>query len=161
MNPFEIQGNKQIVSATKAKYRAAEKRAAFRDAKQPMVPTPADKAIQERSVQVRNYHRWKRSLLKAQLMGQQKEQWKTLTRMLRTMTIEDSGNLIGYVRDAKWIHELDRDAKSILLSTIAAAIVRLRIVNGYDPFDDGLPGEHTAFITIRDSLTMRTSRQKL
>ena len=95
-------------------------------------------------------------------MGPQKDQWKTLTLLLRKMTIEDSPRLIEYVRKAKWIHEMDADAKHVLLSVVASAIVRLRIVNGYDPFDDGIPGEGpTAFITIRDMLTGQTRRQKL
>jgi hypothetical protein len=157
-NPFEAQGLRQVVAATKAKYRAAEKRAA----KAPMVPTPAEKKMADQYEQVRHYYRWKRSLIRTQLMGSQKDQWKTLTRLLRTMTIEDSGNLIGYVQNAQWIHELDVEAKHVLLSVVASAIVRLRIINGYDPFDDGIPGEGpTAFIAIRDMLTMRTSRQKL
>lgn len=157
-NPFELQGLRQVVAATKAKYRAAEKRAA----KAPMVPTPAEKEVKERNIQVRHYYRWKRSLIKAQLMGPQKEQWKTLTQLLRKMTIEDSDKLISYVRGAAWIHDLDAEAKHVLLSVVASAIVRLRIINGYDPFDDGIPGEGpTAFVAIRDMLTMRTSRQKL
>ena len=56
-NPFEQQGLKQVVAATKAKYRAAEKRAA----KQPMVPTPAEKTIEEQRKEVRAYKRWKRA----------------------------------------------------------------------------------------------------
>jgi hypothetical protein len=157
-NPFEAQGLRQVVAATKAKYRAAEKRAA----KAPMVPTPAEKKMADQYKQVRHYYRWKRSLIRTQLMGQQKEQWKTLTRLLRTMTIEDSDKLISYVRGAAWIHDLDAEAKHVLLSVVASAIVRLRIVNGYEPYDDGIPGEGpTAFITIRDMLTRQTTRQKL
>lgn len=164
-NPFLLTAELQMVSASKAKLRAAEKRAAKykRDSDAPMILEGLDKKLAQQSAQVRAYKRQRRALIRAQLMGPKKIQWLELTRVLRRMTIDDSAPLINHVSQATWLHEADLDTRYIALSIIAYAIVRLRTVNGYDPFDDSLPGEEpTAFEIIRGILktTQRDDRHE-
>ena len=74
--------------------------------------------------------------------------------MLRRLTIDDSAKLVDYVEQAQWLVDADRLTRYIVLSVIADKIVKLRIQNGYAPFDDSLPGElPTAFEIIRARLS--------
>ena len=158
-NPFLLVAELQMVSATKAKLRrqAAKYK---RNSDAPMILEGLDKKLAQQSAQVRAYKRQRRALIRAQLMGPKKIEWLELTRVLRRMTIEDSAPLINHVRQAKWLHDADLDTRYVALSVIASAIVRLRTVNGYDPFDDSLPGEEpTAFEIIRGIL--KTTQREL
>ena len=148
-NPFLVIADRQMVAASKR--RAAKLYKSEHDA--PMILEGAEKKLAQQSAQLRSYKRQRRALIRAQLMGPKKIQWLELTRVLRRMTIDDSATLINHVSQATWLHEADLDTRYVALSVIASAIVRLRTVNGYDPFDDSLPGEDpTAFEIIRGIL---------
>jgi len=145
-NPFDQLADRQAVSAQKAKWRAAEKRAA----KAPMVPTEQEKKLRDNNKQLRLYWRWKRRLVKAELRGLYAGPWRELLRVLRKLTIDDSSPLLEHVH--KW-QGADRDTLHLVLEIISRRITRLRIQNGYEPFDDALPGEQpNAYLIIRAEL---------
>jgi hypothetical protein len=158
MNPFEALAEQQMVAATKARHRAAERRAAKvvrseRDA--PMKLSEAEQAQADQSAQFRAYRRWKRAEVEAVLEPHQ--EWKELSRLLRALSIENAADLIEYVRAAGWLHGADLKTRQTALSAIANIIIRLRIANGYAPIDDSLPGEPpTVFEIIRKELGTQT-----
>jgi hypothetical protein len=117
----------------------------------PMVPTEQEKKLREVSHQLRIYKRWKRSLLKEALHGPHAASWRILSRLLRKLTMDDADELVDHVR-LHWA-AVDRHTQQLVLSTVAQRITRLRIQNGYEPFDDALPGEQpNVYLTVRSIL---------
>ena len=154
-NPFEDLAQAQMVRATKRMHERAEKKLAkFTSLSQaPMVPTGLEKKQQESSRQFRLYRRAKRAEYRAQLDGPYRNQWRALSRVLRRLTLNNSSVLIEHVHNAEWLRQAGREERYIALSIIAHAIARLRIRNGYEPFDDSIPGEEpTAYELIYDML---------
>ena len=158
-NPFEDLAQEQMVRATKRKHERAEK--AFGAtlnkyktlADAPMVPTAQEKKQHENSKQFRIWRRYKRAEYRKQLEGPHGEQWRALARALRKLSIDNSELLITHIREAGWLDHLDRNERYVALSIVADAIAKLRVRNGYAPFDDSLPGEEpTAFEIIREML---------
>lgn len=148
-NFFEQLGNAQMTAPAKAKIRAQEKRAATA----PMVLTPQEKAIREQHQQLRAWRKERRARLREQLTGPNGAGWRELHKVLKAISIEGPGALLEHVRRAKWMFKADGDTRYMVLSVIGASIVRLRIRNGLEPFDDGLWDEDTAFVRVRRWLT--------
>jgi len=149
-NPFEQLAQQQMVRAFKRK--RAKLFASDRDA--PLVPGEQDKKQRDQQRMYRNYRRHKRAEIRTLLEGQYRIPFLQLSRVLRKLTIEDSAALVAHVEQAQWMVDADRLTRYIVLGAISDRIVKLRIQNGYAPFDDSLPGElPTAFELIRNRLS--------
>ena len=148
VNPFEQLADRQINSPTRARLRAAEKRAA----KQPMVPTEQEKKLNDQTKQFRSYRRWKRQQVKERLAEPYPEGFSELRRILRSLTIDNPAALVDYIAGAAWLHKASHEARAIAMEVISDAITRLRIQNGFAPFDDALPGEEP---TVHDLILAR------
>ena len=141
--------------------RVDQRRAAKREAKlfagdrdAPMVPTQQEKKQRDQQRQYRAYRRHKRAEIRTLLEGQYRIPFLQLSRVLRRLTIEDSKPLLDYVEQAQWMVDADRVTRYIVLAAISHRIIKLRIQNGYAPFDDSLPGElPTVYEIIRKRLS--------
>jgi len=124
------------------------------DADAPMVPGAQEKKQRDEQRQLRAYKRWKRNEVRTLLEGPYRVPWLTLSRMLRRLTFDDPQPLVDYVERAAWLRDADRLTRYIALASISQRIVKLRIQNGYPPFDDSLPGEPpTAYEIVRGLLS--------
>ena len=146
-NPFEAVSARQTTAYTKARLRAAEKRAA----KAPMKLTEQEQKQKDDARQVRLYRRWKRGQIR-EFRQRNPQVFRDLRRLLRNTTLYNSELLLRFSR--YHLRQLKSHAdRSIALNMIGWAIARLRIRNGYPPFDDSLPGEDpTVFEIIRAEL---------
>jgi hypothetical protein len=165
-NPFEAFASGQMVSATKAKWRAYDKRQAskvkiYRSATDaPLVLTGLEKKQADVSSQLRRWRRWRRAIWKGHMRGPHRAQWLELSSLLRHLSFDNSGMLLDYLAAARWLLDADAATKQAALSMISAAIVRLRTRNGYPPFDDALPGEPpTAYEIAREILTTHHNKK--
>ena len=160
-NPFLQLAEQQMPAATKAKHRAREKREAKlvvqseKDA--PMKLSDMEQAQADQSKQFRNWKAFHRAESEAVLHGPNGNEYREMLRSVRSAAIDDPDVILHAVRSAKWLHGADSKTRQVALSAIASAIVRLRKVNGYAPFDDSLPGEEpTLFEIIRKELGLLT-----
>jgi len=146
-NPFEAVSARQTTAYTKARLRAAEKRAA----KAPMKLTEQEQKQKDDARQVRLYRRWKRGQIR-EFRQRNPQVFRDLRRLLRNTTLYNSELLLRFSR--YHLRQLKSHAdRSIALNMIGWAIARLRIRNGYPPFDDSLPDElPTVFEIIRAEL---------
>jgi hypothetical protein len=161
MNYFELCAQQQMVAATKAKHRAAEKRAAAKVVKNerdaPMKPSALEQEQLDKNAQLKLWRAYHRDEINAVINGPYRDNWRELVKTVRDMTFENPGAIVGYVQHAQWLHEADFQTRRVVLSMIARAIMQLREINGYPPFDDALPDEEpTAFEIIRAELKMMT-----
>jgi len=164
-NIFERFAETQMVAATKARHRTAEKRERNRQARiaqsekdAPMKLSPLEQAMADSSKQFRGYMRAKRAELKQLLHGPDGERWHELVNVLRALTLENGDRLIDYVRQQRWLFDADLRTRQVAIGLIDDAIERLRVQNGYAPMDDALPGEPpTVFQIIRDELKVMTA----
>jgi hypothetical protein len=160
MNYFEALAQQQMVAATKAKHRAAEKRAAKvvnseRDA--PIKPSAMEQDQIDKNVQLKLWRAYHREEINAVVNGPYQNDWRALLRVVKSLTIENPDAIVDYVRDAQWLRDADLQTRRVVLSMIARAIIQLREINGYPPIDDSLPGEQpTAFEIIRKELRTET-----
>ena len=160
-NPFEQLAQQQMVAATRKKHEAAEKRAAKKvvlsDADAPMKLSETEQKQADQERQVRMWKAWHRQQVEQVANGPHGDDWRELVRAVKSATFEDHGVILHSVRSADWLHEADLNTRRVAVSMIANAIVRLRELNGYPPFDDSLPGEDpTVFEIIRDELKVMT-----
>ena len=160
-NPFERLANAQMVAATKAKHRSAEKRAAAKVVKSerdaPMKLSEMEQIQADQSTQLRAYRAWKRAEVEALLNGPHGEDWKQLAKLLRSLSIESASELVDHIKASQWLRDADMQTRRTALSVISSVIIRLRIANGYPPIDDSLLGEEpTAFEIIRNELKVLT-----
>ena len=146
-NPFEAVSARQTTAYTKARLRTAEKRAA----KAPMKLTEQEQKQKDDARQVRLYRRWKRGQIR-EFRQRNPQVFRDIRRLLRNTTLYNSELLLRFSR--YHLRQLKSHAdRSIALNMIGWAIARLRIRNGYPPFDDSLPGEDpTVFEIIRAEL---------
>ena len=138
------------------KRRAAKRQAKLytSDKQAPLVPSAQEKKQRDATRQFRAYRRHKRAEIRALLEGQYRVPFLQLSRVLRRLTIEDTQPLLDYVEQAQWMVEADRVTRYIVLASISHRITKLRIQNGYAPFDDSLPGElPTVYEIIRARLS--------
>lgn len=149
-NAFEQYGWSSVVAST----RRTIARQFKREQDAPMMLTAAEKRQRDQERMLRSHKRWYREQYREQLMGPHGAHWRSLARVLRSLTIDNSRELIEHVRCSPLRSAIDRDTRYLALALISKAIVRLRTRNGYPPFDDALPGEEpTAYEIIRDLLT--------
>ena len=160
-NYFEALAQQQMVAATKAKHKAAEKRAAAKVVKSerdaPMKPSAMEQDQIDKNTQLKLWRTYHREEINAVVNGPYGADWRALLRVVKSLTIENPGAIVDYVRDAQWLRDADLQTRRVVLSMIARAIIQLREVNGYPPFDDALPDEEpTAFEIIRKELRTET-----
>jgi hypothetical protein len=161
MNYFEALAHQQMVAATKAKHQAAEKRAAAKVVKSerdaPMKPSAMEQDQIDKNTQLKLWRAHHRAEINAVINGPYRDNWRELVKTVRDMTFENPGAIVGYVQHAQWLHDADLQTRRVVLSMIARAIMQLREINGYPPFDDALPGEEpTVFEIIRNELKVLT-----
>ena len=61
------------------------------------------------------------------------------------------------MRNARWLLDTDMATRQAVLSVISGRLITLRLINGYPPIDDALPGEpDTVFQIVRDALKVMT-----
>ena len=161
MNYFEALAQQQMVAATKAKHRAAEKRTrakvanSERDA--PMKPSALEQDQLDKNMQLKLWRAHHRAEINAVINGPYQNDWRALLRVVKSLTIENPGAIVEYVQGAQWLRDADIQTRRVVLAMIARAIIQLREINGYPPFDDALPGEEpTAFEIIRNELKVLT-----
>lgn len=157
-DPFARASRHMATQALRAKQRTAERRAmkvkvVKSEADAPMKLSAMEQDQQDKSVQMRLYRRERRAQVAAMRDSIHGEAFQDLQRLLRRMTIEEADQLVAYVKSSGWLKQADLKTRQLVLSEIDDAIVRLRLINGYPPFDDSLPGEPPkAFEIIRDEL---------
>ena len=144
-NPFEALADRQLTAPTKARMRATEKRAA-------MKPTAQEQESINQQRQIRLYRRWKRRQIR-EFAQRNPQIFSDLRRLLRGQTLHNAELTLRFsryhLRQLKSFHD-----RTIALGMIGTAIARLRMRNGYPPFDDGFSDEEpTVFVTIRQQLT--------
>ena len=111
--------------------------------------------VADRSRQLRHYRRWQRQQIKLHLAQPYDAEWRELARWLSRLTLDDDDALVEYVRIARWLLEAGMAARQAALSVISGRIITLRLMNGYPPIDDALPGEpDTVFQEIRGILNV-------
>ena len=159
-NPFLQFADDRLSAREKRKWAKREAKLYARDSDAPMVPTEQEKKQRDQQRQYRAYRRHKRAEIRTLLEGQYRIPFLQLSRVLRRLTIDNSKMLVDYFdRDAQWLVGADRVTRYIVLAAVSHRIVKLRIQNGYPPFDDSLPGETpTAYEIIRAKLSPNPSR---
>lgn len=126
-------------------------RDAAREQRAPMVPSPAERKIRERSEQMKHFRKWKREIREGLLSGEYAPEITQLLRLVRKLPEPDT--LVQFVRDARWLREGSAVMRQACFEYLDTAISRWRVRHGLPSFDDGLPGEKTPFILIRGMLT--------
>jgi hypothetical protein len=163
VNHFEALANAQMVAATKAKHRAAEKREAARavkvvrsEADAPMKLSGMEQEQADQSKQLRLYKAWKREEARLEFEHRPSE-WTALSKVLRNLTIDNGDTLLDYIKNANWLHAANHSTRRVVLSLVANRIIRVRLENGYAPMDDSALGEApTLFEIIRNELKVLT-----
>lgn len=144
-NPFEQLAEQQISSPVKAKRRVADKRRSAQ----------AEKELQDESKLLTAYRKHRKARIQAVLAGPHGPQIAALVTVLRGMTLESAPELIGYVRQATWIKEMEINDRFVLLSMIGEAIRKVREKAGLEPYDDGNWGQPPkAFETIKQLMEL-------
>jgi hypothetical protein len=144
-NPFLDLADKQIVSAKKARYRAAEKRAAN-------APSADEKRRIENEHLLRLYRNAHEEARLALLAGPYCEMLLVLIGFLNAMTLESGDDLVALVEAQAW-RDADLDTRQEIVHIINEAIGQLRVKHGLREIDDPLPHEPaSAFVLIREML---------
>lgn len=138
-NPFEALAD----NATRSTRKKIE-----REARAPMVPSPAEKAQRERGKQLAQFKQQKAQIRRGMAAGLYGPEIIMLLRLLRR--VPSSQQLVDFVRNSKWLLEASHDTRVDVFEWINAAMVRWRIRHGLPPFDDGLWEEpDTPFVQVR------------
>ena len=158
LNPFEAVADTQRHAASKAAERALERRMAKlvvkSEADAPMVVSEREKEQFEQSKQLGIYRKWLKQRRADLAEGPHGRDVAGLLQFIDSMTIESAPALVKLVQASAWLKATDERVRFEVLSIISAAIIRLRVRNGYPPFDDSLWDEPpTAFEVIRYELT--------
>ncbi|MET0723600.1 MAG: hypothetical protein ABWY64_22635 [Tardiphaga sp.] len=155
-NPFEDLAEKQIAAPVKRKQAAMALRLSRSDRDAPMKPGAQEKAQLDRAIQVRLWRDIHRDEIEVIRAGAHGADFVALERELRALSIDGAEQLIAFVETSP-LRQAPPDIRYVALATVDAAIMKLRLSNGYPPFDDSLPGEEpTAFEIIREYLDTRT-----
>lgn len=138
-NPFEALAD----NATRHTKKKIE-----REARAPMVPSPAEKAQRERGKQLAQFKQQKAQIRRGMAAGLYGPEIIMLLRLLRR--VPSSQQLVDFVRNSKWLLDASHDTRVDVFEWINAAMVRWRIRHGLPPFDDGLWEEpDTPFVQVR------------
>lgn len=148
MNWYDRVAESQITSPTKAKMRAAAKRAE----KAPMKPTAQEQAQIDGGRQMRQYRKWKRAQMR-DFRERHPDAFSMLRRTLRNLEALGPEGLVAWVQGAQWLKALSHADRLLVVGAIGKAIARLRVRTGADPYDDSMIDEPpTAFELIRTEL---------
>jgi hypothetical protein len=142
-NPFLVLAARQMSSPTKARQRAAAKRAASKA-----------QSEGESEKQAKVWRAWRRERREALLAGPHGADAKALLGFLRSMTLDSAAELVEAVGRGPW-RQADDDTRFEILALVDEAIIALRERHELDPFDDALPFTDeapTAFLQIREAL---------
>jgi hypothetical protein len=155
-NYFEALAQQQMISATKRRHEAAEKRSKT-DHAAPLKPSALEQEQLDKNTQLKLWRAYHRDEVNAVINGPYREQWREMVKVVKAMTIENPSAIVDYVQKSQWLRAADMQTRRVVLSMIARAIIQLREINGYPPIDDSLPGEEpTAFEIIRNELRTET-----
>ena len=122
-----------------------------------MKPSAFEREQLDKNTQLKLWRAYHREEINAVINGPYRDNWRELAKTVRDMTFENPGAIVGYVQHAQWLHDADIQTRRVVLAMIARAIMQLREIHGYSPFDDSLPGEEpTAFEIIRNELKVIT-----
>jgi hypothetical protein len=104
----------------------------------PMVPSPMEKQMREKSAQMARYRRSKRKE-RGELRDALPEVYGELARLLRRLP-DSARELVIYLREA-WVLGLTRQQQMVVIGMIDDRIALKRQMDGRPPFDDPLMGE--------------------
>lgn len=152
MNPFESLAENQIAAPVKRKQAAMALRLSRSEKDAPQKLTALEKSQRDRGIQTSLWRAAHRHELELAHAGPHGADLKVLEAELRRLNFEGGEDLVAFVA-ASPLRQAPPDIRYLALAAIGNAILRLRISNGYAPFDDSLPGEEpTAFEIIRSLL---------
>ena len=151
-NPFESLAEQQIAAPVKRKQAAMALRLSRSEKDAPQKLTALEKSQHDRGIQTSLWRAAHRDEVAKAKAGPHGAEFMVLEAELRRLTFEGADDLVAFVQ-ASPLRQAPADIRYLALAAIADAIMRLRITNGYAPFDDSLPGEEpTAFEMIRGML---------
>jgi hypothetical protein len=152
-NPFLSVADAQQNAWSKARDRRMAKLVIKSEAEAPMVASPSDRAVQERSALLRQYNKALTQRRHDLLNGKHGTQIKELLGLMDTLTPSSAPGLMSYLAKCNWFLHAERSTRQDILSLIDIGICRHRVREGLAPFDDSLPGEQpTAFEIIRSNM---------
>jgi hypothetical protein len=136
--------DRQISSPSRARMRAAEKRA----------QTRAEKAQVDKKKQFALWRKWRRERSELLLAGPYTDAARDLIELLDTLTPNAADMLLDRVRCGPW-RDADPDTRFMVLALIDTAIIELRERQGLPRFDDPvLPDDPpNVFLMLREMLT--------
>jgi hypothetical protein len=138
-NPFVALANRQMTAPSRARMRAAQKRALA-------------KVTDDRRVLNKVWRQWRAERRAAILNGPFGDAALELIGFLDTVAVADTAMIVGMIEAGPW-RQADADTRFEILSLADAALVSLRERNKLPPFDDLLPGPpRDAFLQIRELL---------
>lgn len=160
-NYFEALAQQQMVAATKAKHRAAEKRTAAKVVKSerdaPMKPSALEQDQIDKNAQLKIWRTYHREEINAVLNGPHGDDFRKLRHVVKQLSLHGLFELVDHVRSLSWLGEASLQTRQVVLAMIAKAIIQLHEIHGYPPINDSLPGEKpTAFEIIRNDLKVLT-----
>lgn len=152
-NPFLSVADQQQNAWSKARDRRMAKLVVKSEAEAPMVASPSDRAVQERSALLRQYNKALTQRRHDLLNGQHGAAVRDLLQIMDTLTPSSAPGLMSYLAKCNWFLHAERATRQDILSLIDIGICRHRVREGLAPFDDSLPGEPaTAFEIIRSNM---------
>lgn len=144
-NPFED-------IATQASRPTQRKMA--REDKQPMVPSPMQKAIYDRAKQLNLFKKWKRQIREGMNRGDFGVEIVDMLRLLKKLP--DGNTMVDWLRHEKqkWILMSPKETRYEILGWFGDAMMRWNIRHGLPHFTDSLPEEpDSPSVKIRKLLT--------
>jgi hypothetical protein len=109
-----------------------------------------DKALKERTHELRQWRRWRRERVEALLQGPYAKSVHVLLAFFRTMAGPKA--LLDFIRSGPWC-DADADVRFEILALVNATIIKRRESMGLVPFDDALPGQpDNVFLILRELL---------
>jgi hypothetical protein len=129
-NPFED----LVSSATKHTRKKIE-----RANRQPMVPSPVEKAVMEKRELLSLYKKWKAMIRRGMAQGLYGPEIIGLFRMLRKTPSPQQ--MADWVRSQQWLLNASTDTKYAVLGWIDEILMRWNVRHGLPPLDDSLPWE--------------------
>ena len=152
-NPFENLAEKQIAAPVKRKQAAMALRLSRSEKDAPQKLTALEKSQRDRGIQTSLWRAAHRHELELAHAGPHGEELRFLESELRRLRLRRWRRIWWRSSQASPLRQAPPDIRYLALAAIGNAILRLRISNGYAPFDDSLPGEEpTAFEIIRSLL---------
>lgn len=118
--------------------------------KPPMKPSPLQQKLRDQSQQLKRFRAWKREIRAGLLSGEYASEIVQLLRLLRRLPEPEV--IIRFVRNSQWLLNGNKTMRYSCFEYIDHVMTRWRVRRGLPPFDDGLFGETSHFVTIRQLL---------